>query len=193
MAWVPDLTKFLTEPEIDRLRLAAKEKAEKSGVYKTWWMYLDLATRTGFRVNELRNLKVNDCFLDGHSFLRTIGKGKKKRHTMIPSDLRDHLLSFIQENELKENDFVLLSSHNKPFTRRALQKVFKKIAALAGLDKRFSIHSLRHSYASHLYQSTKDLRLVQKQLGHSSPSVTAIYADLSQEQISRTLDDVFKP
>ena len=74
-------------------------------------------------------------------------------------------------------------------TTSAIQRVFKKYAKKADLDERYSIHSLRHTYSTMLYRSSGyNLRMVQKQLGHSSPSITAVYADVVDEDLEEAVE-----
>ncbi|MBT7618223.1 MAG: tyrosine-type recombinase/integrase, partial [Calditrichaeota bacterium] len=70
----------------------------------------------------------------------------------------------------------------------AIQKVFKKWAKRSGLPARYSIHSCRHYYASALLRVSKNLRLVQQQLGHSNPSTTTVYAFALDEEITEAVE-----
>lgn len=88
-------------------------------------------------------------------------------------NMMNHLSEYINWKRLMEEstepeDFVLISSHRKPYSTRALQYAFKKCLKEAELPVFYSIHSCRHTYGTLLYHKTKNLRLVQKQLGHSS-------------------------
>ena len=88
-----------------------------------------------------------------------------------------HLSSFLEwkrtmNEPIDKDGFLLVSSHGKSYSTRALQYAFKVSLIESGLPNYYSIHSLRHSYGTYLYQRTKDLRLVQKQLGHSSIATT---------------------
>ena len=73
-------------------------------------------------------------------------------------------------------------------TRSGIQQVFKKWAKKAGIPANYSIHSLRHTYATNLYKASGyNLRLVQRQLGHSSPTVTQVYADVMDTDVEEAL------
>jgi len=71
-----------------------------------------------------------------------------------------------------------------------LQKQFKEAIINAGLPDHYSIHFCRHTFATYLLASTKNLRLVQKQLRHSSPSVTAVYADVTHEDMANAMEKI---
>ncbi len=74
-------------------------------------------------------------------------------------------------------------------TPSAIQKVFKRYAKRAGLPPRYSIHSLRHTYATILYKASGyNLRLVQQQLGHSSPNTTAVYASVVNADLEEAVE-----
>jgi integrase/recombinase XerD len=91
-----------------------------------------------------------------------------------------------------EDGFLLLSSHGKAFSIRTLQYAFKVSIKEAGLPSYYSIHACRHSYGTYLYKKTKDLRLVQKQLGHSSITTTTVYADVTVEETLDAVNGLYK-
>jgi len=114
----------------------------------------------------------------------------------LPQDLRRHLRDFIAwKKRLKEptgpEDFLFVSERGEKFTTRGLQFLFKRAAERAGLPSHFSIHACRHSYGTYLYQKTKDLRLVQDQLGHSSPVVTQVYSHITPEERVRSVNGLW--
>ena len=83
---------------------------------------------------------------------------------------------------------LLVSERRGAFSRSALQKEFKSIAARVGLPGYFSIHCLRHTFGCELLKETGNLRLVQKQMRHSSITTTTVYADVCDEEIQRAMD-----
>jgi len=74
----------------------------------------------------------------------------------------------------------------------ALQKQFKKATRAAGLNPEYSIHATRHTFGTQLYERTKDLRMVQRQLGHSSIATTTIYAGVSKERTLEAMNGLYK-
>ncbi len=88
--------------------------------------------------------------------------------------------------------YLLMSSHGKPYSTRTLQYAFKVSLKEAGLPQYYSIHACRHSYGTYLYQKTKNLRLVQKQLGHSSITTTTVYADVPLEETLEGVNGLFE-
>ncbi|MCK5280193.1 MAG: tyrosine-type recombinase/integrase, partial [Cyclobacteriaceae bacterium] len=76
-------------------------------------------------------------------------------------------------------------------TLSAIQKRFKYWTKACGLKAHYSIHSARHTYGTMLYRNTKDLRMVQKQLGHSSCQVTEVYADVLDEDVEKAVNTLY--
>jgi site-specific recombinase XerC len=84
-------------------------------------------------------------------------------------------------------------SDGKQLSKRALQKAFKRTAMKAGLLQHYSIHTLRHTYGTHLYVASEhNLRLVQKQLGHSSVRITEVYADLIDSDAKNAIERIYE-
>ena len=196
MKWNLTPDKFMSESEVKRLLKVSEDKmlADKMKGRCSWiriHMLISLACKSGLRVAEIANIRIKDMNLSKEPYLSVIGKGNKHRVVYISNDLKKQIKEHIKAFDLKGDDFLLTSSHGKAYSRRGLQKHFKNVCRLAGLPMHYSIHSCRHSYATKLYQSSKDLRLVQKQLGHSSVNTTCVYADCSRETILDAVNGVF--
>jgi len=150
------------------------------------WMIIDLALSTGMRVSEISNLKEQDLFIGKNEFelIVTRGKGDKRRTIYFDPALKAHFKRYIdwKHSRNKTDEFLLFSIHSPKMCLEALERVFTKLKNRAGLPPHYTFHSMRHSFATMLYDKTRDLRLVQKQLGHSSPVITALYADIVESQ-----------
>ena len=203
MAWQITRDKFLSKEQRDRLVKATEEKAivDLAKGRKTWvrrWMLIDLALFSGMRVSEIANLSIGDLRLNGPEKLIYVnnGKGGKPGYVTIDKTLANHLKEFIvwknAAAESVESSAPLLtgSRDGRPYSTNALQKEFKKAAENSGLPDHYSIHSCRHTFATYLLAGTRNLRLVQKQLRHSSPSVTAVYADVTPEDMSEAMEKI---
>ena len=151
---------------------------------------LELMYATGLRVSELVNLTVYDINFE-EAIVKTMGKGSKER--IIP--IGDYALKALNEyinnyrNALfkKEvNDYLFLNNHGKKMTRQGFFKIIKNLAVKQGINKDFSPHTLRHSFATHLLKHGADLRIIQELLGHSDVSTTQIYTHMSNEQLENT-------
>ena len=121
---------------------------------------------TGVRVSELCNMNIEDIDFDEHT-IRIRGKGDKMRTVFIDDDTRADILKFIG-NRIEGP--VFLGQQGKNISSRAIQHIFKNYAP-SGITP----HKIRHSYASELYKRSKNLRVVQENLGHTSIKTTEIY------------------
>jgi len=188
-----DGIKYFEELQIKLIRRAVKNKAELDHVRRKItgireWMVIDLLTCTGMRVAEAANIRCGDLKAGYGQSEIFISKGSKSRTIQIPNSLKTHLRSFLKwKNEYGESidiDDHLFLGQRGPWTSQAIQQIVKKYLKILNLYERGkSVHSLRHSYAVQLYQRKKDLRAVQKQLGHSSIQTTQIYADVTKKEI----------
>ncbi|NND00484.1 MAG: tyrosine recombinase XerC [Gammaproteobacteria bacterium] len=146
---------------------------------------------SGLRLTELCNLDLNDLDLPGR-MLRVTGKGRKMRDLPIGQQadkaLREWLL---QRNALPLKDYqaVFVSKHGRRISPRAIQQRVKHWAAKQGIEIPVSPHMLRHSFASHLLESSGELRAVQELLGHSNISTTQIYTHLDFQHLAQVYDD----
>lgn len=202
--WEITREKYMSLDEIRKLRRSSEDRAladlakgRTSGVRS--WAVIDLALSTGLRVSEISNVKVEDLTLSGSEpqLIVRNGKGGKSRTVTLPQELKRHLRDFISwKRRIGEpagcEDYLLVTERGGKFTIRALQLLFKRAVKRAGLPEHLSIHACRHSYGTYLYQRTKDLRLVQDQLGHSSPSVTQVYSHITPEERVKSVNDLWE-
>ncbi|OPL09438.1 MAG: integrase [delta proteobacterium ML8_D] len=158
------------------------------------WAIIDTLTSTGIRVGECANIRCSDIktgYGQSELFIRN-GKGSKSRTVQLPESLKTHLNNYLKwktsRKEAVGPDDYLFQGQRGPVTSQGIQLVVKKYLKQLGLyEEGKSAHSLRHSYATQYYHNTKDLRGLQKQLGHSSIQTTQIYADVTKEDIQQNL------
>ena len=152
---------------------------------------LELFYSSGLRLSELVNLKLEDInFPD--EIISVLGKGKKMRMVPLGTEAILSLKKWIKtRSELKNVDgnlYVFLTKQTKNLSQRAIQYRLKFWAKKQGLSENIHPHLLRHSFASHLLQSSQDLRAVQELLGHENISSTQIYTHLDFQHLSKTYD-----
>ena len=199
MNWILTPDKFLTNEEVQKLSKHCKNAADLArsmGKFNTirGWMIIDLGLQAGLRVGEISNLEIKDLFIEkGHShILIRQGKGNKSRLVTIGESLKNHLRRYQKERKTKSPN-LFTSERSERMTTSAIQKVVKKAMKLAGLPPNYSVHSLRHTYATLLYKSSgNNLRLVQQQLGHSSVQTTTVYANVMSEDVERAVNGIIK-
>ena len=194
MNWIITPDKFLTKDETKLLRKTCYEGAtiaNSKGVQAPVRdaLIIELALRSGLRVSEMANLKIEDLYLKrGQSSIYVKnGKGGKDRVVDIGANLRKHIAEFLDYRAIN-SPYLFPSERGERMTRSGIQQVFKKWARKSGISSHYSIHSLRHTYATNLYKASGyNLRLVQRQLGHRSPTVTQVYADVMDSDVEEAL------
>ena len=137
----------------------------------------------GLRLSEGTHLGVSD--IDGKRMLVHVrkGKGAKDRFVPLPEATLDYLRDYWRQ--LKPRFWLFPTKKgNKPIDNGSLQKIFKVVVTASGIKKKASIHTLRHSYATHLLENGVDLRVIQEILGHSSPKTTALYTHLTNRTMT---------
>lgn len=150
---------------------------------------LELLYAAGLRVSELTFLRVQDVNLEA-GFVRVIGKGSKERIVPIGMYAIEKVRSYLQVARgalLKEiaSPYLFVARAGKPISRQGFWKRLKQYALSAGLQKRVTPHSLRHSFASHLLEGGADLRTVQVMLGHVDISTTQIYTHVARKRLKQ--------
>lgn len=153
---------------------------------------LELLYASGLRVSELVSLKVQDVNLDA-GFVRVLGKGDKERVVPIGTYAKSKIMLFLEAARhglLKniQSPYLFVARAGKPMTRQGFWKLLKKYAAAAGIMKKITPHSLRHSFATHLLEGGADLRAVQMMLGHVDISTTQIYTHVAKERLKQIHD-----
>ncbi len=150
---------------------------------------LELLYAAGLRVSELVNLKLQDINLES-GFVRVLGKGSKERIVPIGMQAKqqiDHYLSAGRSSQLKDKSspYLFVARAGRPMTRQGFWKLLRRYAQKAGLNKKVTPHSLRHSFASHLLEGGADLRAVQVMLGHVDISTTQIYTHVTRDHLKQ--------
>lgn len=200
--WTIDEGKYLTFSQVKKLRQHCKQIALSS--YKSFhtrdWFLIELGLFCGLRVSEMRNLKVGDLNIQDEqsSLIVKNGKGGKTRVVYFSDEFKESCILFLEwkksnNQPVEKENFVLTNNLGNQLTKRALQKAFKRCLKGSGLDIRYGIHSLRHTFATHLYKaSSYNLRLVQQQLGHSSIRTTQVYANLFSEDMKKAVGRLYQ-
>ncbi|MFL5459363.1 MAG: site-specific tyrosine recombinase XerD [Gemmatimonadales bacterium] len=157
---------------------------------------LELAYGAGLRVSELCSLGLTDLLLT-ENLIRVFGKGSKERLVPIGRSVIGAVSVYLHTKrpELdrgKSKGRVLLNARGEPLSRVGAWGVVKRAAERAGITKRVTPHTLRHSFATHLLEGGADLRAVQEMLGHADLSTTQIYTHVDREYL-RSVHKQFHP
>jgi site-specific recombinase XerD len=148
----------------------------------------------GLRVSEIVNLKWQDILFTEHKIHIKNAKGMKDRMVMLPFSIVKTLELYKQTYNGKHYVFEGQFA-SEPYTTRSTQKVMKKALEKSGLSKKATVHTLRHSFATHLLENGTDVRYIQNFLGHSSIKTTMIYTHLTNnvvDKIESPLDKLVK-
>jgi len=145
----------------------------------------------GLRLGELLNLRIAD--IDSKRMLIRVrqGKGRKDRVTLLSTLLLTLLRKYYFQYHPVDYLFVGVSGGR--YAERSVQNVLKRACQLAGINKRVTMHTLRHSFATHLLEHNTDLRYIQELLGHANPKTTQIYTHITTkglDQLKSPLDNL---
>jgi len=155
---------------------------------------LEVLYGCGLRVTECVNLKLSQFYFED-GLLRILGKGNKERFVPIGSftiaAIKDYISNERQNIAAQpgHDDFVFLSSRGKQLSRIMMFYIVRDAALAAGIMKKISPHTLRHSFATHMVQNGADLRSVQEMLGHANIVTTEIYTHLDSQFLKQVVED----
>jgi len=174
---VKEIEKLLDKPTEDD-PLSLRDKA-----------ILEFLYATGVRISELIKIKRKDV-LSEVELVRVTGKGQKERIIPVGKIALGSVKRYLQEARPKlakqnSEDFLFLNRRGGPFSRMGLWKILRKYVTQAGIKKKVSPHTIRHSFATHLLKAGADLRAVQEMLGHADISTTQIYTHLDREYLKQ--------
>src|SRR5206468_887788 len=154
---------------------------------------LTLAYGCGLRASEVVRLRAGDIDREQMIIRIVQSKGSKDRHVMLPAEVVKLLRQWWRERPTADDAAVAPEqrwlfpgrSQHQPLTTRQFGRLFKEAAKAAGLRKTVSLHSLRHSFATHLLERGKDIRLIQALLGHEKLETTARYTRVATGIIAK--------
>ena len=150
---------------------------------------IELIYSSGLRVSETVNTNLGD-FEDNKNFLRVLGKGSKTRLVPVGRYAKNAIDDWIIERDKlsTKDDSLFVNLRGNRITTRSVQERLKNIAIMQGLPP-VNPHMLRHSFATHLLESSGDLRSIQELLGHSSLSTTQIYTRLDYQHLIKVYEN----
>jgi site-specific recombinase XerD len=135
----------------------------------------------GLRVSELLSLRLENIDLNRRQILIKQSKGRKDRVVILAESFipvfKNYLLTY------QPKSYFIEGEPGKPYSASSIRSVIKRSARLAGIKKRVTPHTLRHSFATHLLEDGVDIRYIQELLGHTSPKTTMIYTHVSRKDI----------
>jgi len=153
---------------------------------------LEVIYGTGLRVTEIIRMNMNDVDFD-EGEIKVLGKGSKERIVLFGSLARNALHKYIKEGRSslvsgKKAAALFVNRRGERLTSRSVERMISFYAKKAGLNKKVTPHTLRHSFATHLLSGGADLRMVQELLGHVSLSTTQVYTHITKERLKEVYD-----
>jgi integrase/recombinase XerD len=181
---VPEIEALIASPNLEH-PLAWRDRA-----------LLELAYGAGLRVSELCGLVLTDLLL-AENLVRIFGKGGKERLVPIGRSVIGAASVYLHQmrpalDRGKSKGRVLLNARGEPLSRVGAWGIVRRASQRAGITKRVTPHTLRHSFATHLLEGGADLRAVQEMLGHADLSTTQIYTHVDREYL-RSVHKQFHP
>ena len=178
----------LSTRQVDRL-LASPPAGEP--LWRRDRAILEMLYATGARVSELSGLRLRDLHLE-ERYCLCHGKGDKQRMVPLGKSAQRAVEAYLEIERPKlarrrdpESEFLILSTRGVRLRRERIWELLKVAAARAGVTKKLSPHSLRHSFATHLLAGGADLRLVQELLGHASIATTQLYTHVDASRLKK--------
>lgn len=179
------LPEVLTVGEIDRI-IASIDRSLPDGQRNR--AILETLYSCGLRVSELCNLKLSEIFFED-GFVKVTGKGSKQRLVPVSDRALNEIRLYMTDRchiEIKPGfqDFLFVSYRTgKPLSRVMVFDIVKKHTRLAGVTKKVSPHTFRHSFATHLLEGGANLRAIQSMLGHEKIATTEIYTHIDRSRL----------
>lgn len=179
---LPDV---LSKSEVDQI-IAAVDLSKPEGTRNK--AMIETLYSCGLRVSELIGLRISNFYAE-EGFLRVIGKGNKERLVPVGRDAVKYIAIYRDQSRVHQpvvtgqEDILFLNRRGKQLSRVMVFNIVKDLCQRAGIEKRVSPHSFRHSFATHLIDGGADLRAVQEMLGHQSITTTEIYTHLDRDYL----------
>jgi integrase/recombinase XerD len=146
---------------------------------------LELMYSAGLRISELINLKCDDVRAD-IGFLKCRGKGGRQRLIPIGKVAEEKLQRHLDKHSQQQSEWLFLTRLGRPFTRQGCWKMIRGYIRSAGITRKVTPHTLRHSFATHLLTGGANLRSIQEMLGHADISTTQVYTHVTSDRLKET-------
>ena len=170
-----------TNPEV--YSTSEMQKIIKTPEYIKHKAILMVLYSSGVRVGELVNLKPADILSDRKLIFVRGGKGKKDRHTILSNKTLEVLREY--HKECKPKEYLFEGQFGGKYSTSSVRNMIEQKIAKAGVTKRGSAHTFRHTFATHLLEAGVDLRIIQSLLGHTSSKTTEIYTHISNQHLGK--------
>jgi len=175
------LPKYLTEDEARKLLRAAEKDARDHAI-------LVVLGYTGLRVSEACALRCEDIDLAERTLHVMSGKGDKDRIVVFENNTSMALRRWLENRGIIEHDSLFVNRRGGPLTTRSMERLVRKYARAAGIQKTVTPHVMRHTLATTLLRRGADIRIIQQLLGHASVATTQIYTHVDDAMLKGAYD-----
>ncbi len=181
----------ISTKEIDRI-IAAIDLSKNEGERNR--AIIETLYGCGLRVSELIDLKISDLFFE-EGFIKVTGKGDKQRFVPISEytikyiNIYKDQVRIHQEIKPAATDTLFLNRRGNKLTRAMIFTIVRRLTEVAGIRKKISPHTFRHSFATHLLENGADLRAIQQMLGHESITTTEVYVHIDRSHLRKVMEE----
>lgn len=165
----------LSESEVARILNSVKNLKHKAILMTIY--------SSGIRLNELLSLKVKDIDFDRNLIIVKMGKGKKDRQSVLSQSIKRILMKYFEN--YKPSNYLFEGQKGGKYSASSVQSIMKRAVKKAEIKKHATVHTLRHSFATHLLENGTDIRFIQELLGHKRLETTQIYTHMSKVVFDR--------
>jgi len=165
----------LSESEVARILNSVKNLKHKTILMTVY--------SSGIRLNELISLQIKDIDFDRNLIVVKMGKGKKDRQSVLSKSLKMVLKRYLLEYH--PSHYLFEGQKGGKYSASSVQAIMKKAVNKVGIKKHATVHTLRHSFATHLLENGTDIRFIQELLGHKRLETTQIYTHISKVSFNR--------
>jgi integrase/recombinase XerD len=176
------LPEAMTRNEVENL-LVQPDSGKRKGVRDA--AMLEIMYSAGLRISELINLRREDVLSD-LGFIKCRGKGGKERLIPVGKPAVQKLERYLDGLPEPHSDWLFVTRLGRPFSRQGCWKMIREHIRRAGIRKRVTPHTLRHSFATHLLSGGANLRSIQEMLGHADISTTQVYTHVTSDRLRTT-------
>lgn len=176
------LPEVLSEEEVAQI-LNATENLKHKAILMTIYS-------AGLRIGEAINLKIKDIDSNRMQIRIEQAKGKKDRYTLLSGKTLEVLRKYV--NEYKPKFWLFEGAKGEEYSQKGIQQILKKAVLKVGIKKHITVHTLRHSFATHLLEAGTDIRYIQNLLGHSSGKTTEIYTHITTKGFNQIISPLDK-
>lgn len=189
---LPSVEKIMRMPKYLKLEDAKKIQnifnISNSRYYIRDNTIISLFLASGMRLSELSNIKIKDIDFSKKN-VQIIGKGNKERIVYLTDKIIKQLKKYLDTRQIIDaNEYLFINNKNTKLSNRSIENICDRAFKLVGInDKKYTVHTLRHTFATYIYKQTKDILVVKEILGHETINATMIYLHIDNDDLKKAV------